>query len=169
MVLMWSYSIKCFYFIYVALTTRGRAFLDSVSFPNGSACTVRNVIKNIANANCLTYVSTGMQPKGIHFIQSFKCFIDSYFFFQLGPKYCNLFVTNLPSNFSDVELATLFMRFGSVLSAKVCPPELHSVYNSCYGFINFRSLQASQEAMEVMNFFYLDGHIIRVYINRNDH
>jgi CUG-BP- and ETR3-like factor len=36
-----------------------------------------------------------------------------------GPDGANLFICNIPAEYTDANLATLFMPFGNILSAKV--------------------------------------------------
>lgn len=73
-----------------------------------------------------------------------------------GPEDCNLFVYNLPVQYTDADLMAMFSPFGPVLSAKVF------VKNSTgqsmgFGFVSFDDKQIAHAAILAMNNTWL-GH-----------
>ena len=69
-------------------------------------------------------------------------------------KFCNLYVKNLPNNFTDEKLKELFGKFGEIRSAKVVKKELESHYLvkkvsvKVFGFVCFFEPAKAQEAKQ---------------------
>ena len=67
-------------------------------------------------------------------------------------KFCNLYVKNLPNDFTDEKLKELFGKFGEIRSAKVVKKELESHYLfvkksvKVFGFVCFFEPTKAQEA-----------------------
>jgi len=76
----------------------------------------------------------------------------------------NVFVANLPPEFSDDELAEAFDAFGIVLSASVArDPETGKRLR--YGFVDIATERAAKRAVESMNGVAVDGYNLDVRIS----
>src|SRR5271165_1895938 len=76
----------------------------------------------------------------------------------------NVFVANLPPEFTDDELAETFDSFGIVLRASIArDPETGKRLR--YGFVDIATERAAQLAVEAMNGTELDGHNLDVRIS----
>ena len=71
-----------------------------------------------------------------------------------GPPGANLFIYHLPHDLTDADLATLFYRFGHVISAKVYIDK-KTGESKGFGFISFEHQQAAEAAISVMNGFQI--------------
>jgi RNA recognition motif-containing protein len=76
----------------------------------------------------------------------------------------NVFVANLPPEFSDDQLAETFDSFGIVLSASVArDPETGKRLR--YGFVDIATERAAKRAVESMNGAAIDGYNLDVRIS----
>ena len=78
----------------------------------------------------------------------------------------NVFVANLPPEFSDEQLAETFDSFGIVLSAAVaCDPTTGKRLR--YGFVDIATERAAKRAVEAMNGVAVDGYNLDVRISEH--
>ena len=76
----------------------------------------------------------------------------------------NVFVANLPPEFSDDQLAEAFDSFGIVLSASVARDPATGK-RLRYGFVDIATERAAKLAVESMNGAAIDGHNLDVRIS----
>eukprot|EP00924_Labyrinthula_sp_SR-Ha-C_P016338 maker-scaffold_6-snap-gene-0.51-mRNA-1 protein AED:0.00 eAED:0.00 QI:185/1/1/1/1/1/2/1465/339 len=73
-----------------------------------------------------------------------------------GPNGANLFINNLPENFGDNELKTLFEKQGNILSWKVFV-DRHTKKSKGFGFVSFSTGLEAHNAIKNMNGFIIQG------------
>ncbi|MCQ2819442.1 MAG: hypothetical protein MJ252_19440 [archaeon] len=72
-------------------------------------------------------------------------------------KFCNLYVKNLPDEYTDAALRDLFAKFGEIRSAKVAKKEMQSSYlgikrsEKVFGFVCFFDREKAKEAKQKLN------------------
>ncbi len=76
----------------------------------------------------------------------------------------NVFVANLPPEFSDDQLAEAFDAFGIVLSASVAR-DPGTGKRLRYGFVDIATERAAKRAVELMNGIAVDGYNLDVRIS----
>jgi cold-inducible RNA-binding protein len=76
----------------------------------------------------------------------------------------NIFVANLPPDFSDERLAEIFDSFGIVLSAFVARDPT-SGKRLRHGFVDIATERAAQRAVSEMNGVAIDGYQIEVQVS----
>ena len=87
-------------------------------------------------------------------------------------KFCNLYVKNLPNDFTDEKLKELFGKFGEIRSAKVVRKELESHYLivkksvKVFGFVCFFEPARAQEAKSKLKETTLTKIICRLSPNK---
>ncbi|XP_017024295.1 CUGBP Elav-like family member 2 isoform X3 [Drosophila kikkawai] len=82
-----------------------------------------------------------------------------------GPEGCNLFIYHLPQEFTDTDLASTFLPFGNVISAKVFIDKQTSL-SKCFGFVSFDNPEAAQVAIKAMNGFQVGTKRLKVQLKK---
>ena len=82
-----------------------------------------------------------------------------------GAAGANLFIYHLPHDLTDADLATLFYRFGHVISAKVYIDK-KTGESKGFGFVSFEHQQAAEAAISVMNGFQIGSKRLKVQHKR---
>lgn len=85
---------------------------------------------------------------------------------QEGPDGCNLFIYHLPSEFTDLELAQTFSKFGSILSAKVFIDKKTNL-SKCFGFVSYDQPLAASQAIQAMNGFQIGIKRLKVQLKKS--
>ncbi|KAK0161481.1 hypothetical protein PV327_009947 [Microctonus hyperodae] len=78
-----------------------------------------------------------------------------------GPEGCNLFIYHLPQEFSDLDLATTFVPFGNMLSAKVVV-DLKTNMSRCFGFVSYDNPTSAAAAIQTMNGYHIAAKRLKV-------
>ena len=76
--------------------------------------------------------------------------------------FTNVYVNNLPDDFSDHQLKNLFQRYGEITSLKLAKKEDGT--SNGFGFVNFKEAAHAQEAVNAMNKLELNGK--QLYVGR---
>ncbi|KRF98473.1 uncharacterized protein Dwil_GK15493, isoform B [Drosophila willistoni] len=82
-----------------------------------------------------------------------------------GPEGCNLFIYHLPQEFTDTDLASTFLPFGNVISAKVFIDKQTSL-SKCFGFVSFDNPDSAQVAIKAMNGFQVGTKRLKVQLKK---
>ncbi|KAL7741287.1 hypothetical protein ACLKA6_015165 [Drosophila palustris] len=82
-----------------------------------------------------------------------------------GPEGCNLFIYHLPQEFTDNDLASTFLPFGNVISAKVFIDK-QTCLSKCFGFVSFDNPESAQMAIKAMNGFQVGTKRLKVQLKK---
>lgn len=83
-----------------------------------------------------------------------------------GPEGANLFIYHLPQEFSDNDLASTFLPFGTVVSAKVFIDKQTNL-SKCFGFVSYDNPVSAQAAIQAMNGFQIGTKRLKVQLKRS--
>jgi len=85
---------------------------------------------------------------------------------QLGPDGSNLFIYHLPQEFIDTDLASTFLPFGNVLSAKVFIDKQTNL-SKCFGFVSYDNPHSANAAIQAMHGFQIGTKRLKVQLKRS--
>ncbi|XP_049940384.1 CUGBP Elav-like family member 2 isoform X16 [Schistocerca serialis cubense] len=83
-----------------------------------------------------------------------------------GPEGANLFIYHLPQEFSDTDLASTFLPFGNIVSAKVFIDKQTNL-SKCFGFVSYDNPVSAQAAIQAMNGFQIGTKRLKVQLKRS--
>merc|ERR1711936_1021697 len=82
-----------------------------------------------------------------------------------GPDGANLFIYQIPQEFTDNDLMQTFMPFGTVLSAKVFIDKMTGMSKG-FGFVSYDNPSSASSAISSMNGFAIGSKGLKVQLKR---
>ena len=86
-------------------------------------------------------------------------------------KFCNLYIKNLPEDFTDENLKELFGKYGEIRSSKVVKREIDTYYLipkriiKVFGFVCYYEASKAREAKQNLNGKYLFENGLKLYVD----
>lgn len=84
-----------------------------------------------------------------------------------GPEGANLFVYNVPENYSEADLTALFGNFGPVLSTRI-QRDLNTGVSKGFGFVSYEEPHAAQMAINSLDGFPIGNKRLTVRVKSNN-
>ncbi|XP_023031373.2 CUGBP Elav-like family member 2 isoform X2 [Drosophila willistoni] len=116
---------------------------------NGSATVAYGAAAQPLTASALQAAAAGVAGKQIE-----------------GPDGSNLFIYHLPQEFIDTDLASTFLPFGNVLSAKVFIDKQTNL-SKCFGFVSYDNPHSANAAIQAMHGFQIGTKRLKVQLKRS--
>ncbi|XP_030384842.1 CUGBP Elav-like family member 1-A isoform X3 [Scaptodrosophila lebanonensis] len=116
---------------------------------NGAAAACYGAAAQPLNASALQAAAAGVAGKQIE-----------------GPEGSNLFIYHLPQEFVDTDLASTFLPFGNVLSAKVFIDKQTNL-SKCFGFVSYDNPHSANAAIQAMHGFQIGTKRLKVQLKRS--
>ena len=79
--------------------------------------------------------------------------------YKMSKKRCNLYVKNIPENFTNNDLQNLFKQFGEIENTKVLPEEGKALY----AFVCYKAPDSALKAKEHLHGQVVEGK--QLYVN----